>query len=109
MWFKKKEVDNSFTPGIYSKCKASIDSCKTVEQLAAANRMVENNAHRLTIPQFDTLKRIVYRHPAYKNMALFNRIIQETEVTFTYIQLSIIFGVVIVGIFSWAYLIRSLL
>ncbi len=67
--FSKKK-DLSFQPGVFTKCAAAIESCKLLEQLQAANKMVENNYNNLTEAQYMTLKNRIARHPCAAHLVI---------------------------------------
>lgn len=65
---KKKALP--FKPGVFTKCAAAIESCKLIEQLNAANRMVENNYSNLSEAQYIALKNRIARHPCAAHLVM---------------------------------------
>lgn len=62
--------DLPFQPGVFTKCAAAIESCKLLEQLQAANKMVENNYSNLSEAQYVTLKNRITRHPCTAHLVM---------------------------------------
>lgn len=59
-----------FQPGVFTKCAAAIESCKLLEQLHVANKLVENNYSNLTEAQYVTLKNRIARHPCAAHLVM---------------------------------------
>lgn len=89
--------DLPFQPGVFTKCAAAIESCKLIEQLHAANKMVENNYSNLTEAQYITLKNRIARHPCAEHLVMI-----PTNCEYTiFMKRSTFIACLVTGIVSW--------
>lgn len=95
------ESNYSFVPTVFNKCSAAIESCKLIEQLHVANKMVENNYSNLTEVQYSTLKNRIARHPCAAHLVM---IPFHTEQVF-FVQRTTLIILTILGLASWATLV----